>query len=194
VALIFMEQDQSHKDTVAVNQTRCWVKTVIIEHNFCPFARRELERESIRYSVNHSVDLESALQAVIDECVYLDNNDATETTLLIFTEAFKNFDDYLELVELAGELLADQDYEGIYQLASFHPDYCFADARPDDAANYTNRSPYPMLHLIREASMEKALTHYPEPEKIPERNVEYAQEMGLDEMKRQLEACCKIKK
>lgn len=189
-----MEQDQSHKDTTAVNQTRCWVKTVIVEHNFCPFARRELERESIRYSVNHSVELEAALLAVIDECVFLDNNDATETTLLIFTEAFKSFDDYLELVELAGELLADQDYEGIYQLASFHPEYCFADAGQNDAANYTNRSPYPMLHLIREASMEKALAHYPEPEKIPERNVEYAQELGLDEMKRQLEACCKLDK
>ncbi|MDH5711889.1 MAG: DUF1415 domain-containing protein, partial [Gammaproteobacteria bacterium] len=120
--------------------------------------------------------------------------DATETTLLVFAEGFKDFGDYLDLVELAQDLLADQGYEGIYQIASFHPDYCFADAELDDAANYTNRSPYPMLHLIREASMEKALAHYPEPEKIPERNVEYARELGLEEMQRQLEACCKIEK
>lgn len=189
-----MEQSQGHKDTLAIEQTRCWVRTVIVEHNFCPFARRELERESIRYSVNHATELEVALLSVIDECIYLDNNKDTETTLLIFTEAFENFDDYLELVELAGDLLADQGYEGIYQLASFHPDYCFADAEQNDAANYTNRSPYPMLHLIREASMAQALEHYPEPEKIPERNIEYARELGLDEMKRQLEACCKLGK
>ena len=189
-----MEQGQSHKDLTAVNQISCWVKTVIVEHNFCPFAKRELERESIRYSVDHSTDLESALQVVIDEFVYLDNNDATETTLLIFVDGFKDFADYLDLVGLGQELLADQGYEGIYQLASFHPDYCFADAEQDDAANYTNRSPYPMLHLIREASMAQALKLYPEPEKIPERNVEYARELGLEEMQRQLQACCKTDK
>ncbi|MFC1588728.1 DUF1415 domain-containing protein [Pseudomonadota bacterium] len=183
-----------NEDKTIANQTRCWVKTVIVEHNFCPFAKRELERESIHYSINHSTDLEPALQAVIDECVYLDNNAATETTLLIFPEGFQDFESYLELVELGENLITDQGYEGVYQFASFHPDYCFAGADKNDAANYTNRSPYPMLHLIREASMEKALEHYPEPEKIPERNVEYARELGLDEMKRQLEACCKLDK
>lgn len=181
-------------DQTITAQTQHWVKTVIVEHNFCPFAKRELERESIRYSIDHSTDLESALQTVIEECIYLDNNDDTETTLLIFKEAFENFNDYLELVELGQALLEDQDYEGIYQLASFHPDYCFADAEHDDAANYSNRSPYAMLHLIREASMEQALKNYPEPEKIPERNVDYARELGLEKMKSQLEACCKIGK
>ncbi|MCK5002880.1 MAG: DUF1415 domain-containing protein [Gammaproteobacteria bacterium] len=181
-------------DQAIIDQTQCWVKNVIIGHDFCPFAKRELERESIRFSVNRSTDLESALQAVIDECVHLDNNDATETTLLMFAEAFKSFDDYLELVELGQALLDDQGYEGTYQLASFHPDYCFADAEQNDAANYTNRSPYPMLHLIREASLEQALKHHSDPESIPERNVEYARELGLEEMKRQLEACCKLDK
>ena len=187
-----MSEDLTTNNQVIIDQTQCWLKTVIIEHDFCPFAKRELERESIRYSVNHSTDLESALQAMIDECIYLDNNDTTETTLLIFAEGFKSFDDYLELAELGQELLTDQSYEGIYQLASFHPDYCFADAEQNDAANYTNRSPCPMLHLIREASMEQALKHHPDPEAIPERNIEYARELGLEEMKRQLEACCKI--
>ena len=186
--------DMTTDDQAIIDQTQCWVKNVIIGHDFCPFAKRELERESIRFSVNRSTDLESALQAVIDECVHLDNNDATETTLLMFVEGFKSFDDYLELVELGQELLADQNYEGIYQLASFHPDYCFADAEQNDAANYTNRSPYPMLHLIREASLEQALKHHPDAEAIPERNIRYARELGLEEMKRQLEACCKLDK
>ena len=189
-----MNKDQNLINQIVVNQTYCWVKSVIIKHNFCPFARRELERNSIRYCVNRDTELEPALQAVIDECICLDDNKDTETTLLIFSEGFSDFDDYLDLVELAQDLLADQGYEGIYQLASFHPNYCFEGAEQDDVANYTNRSPYPMMHLIREASMEKALESYPEPEKIPERNVEYARELGMEEMQRQLEACCSIDK
>lgn len=189
-----MSENPASSDQNIIDQTQCWVKNIIIGHNFCPFAKREMERESIRYRVNHSTDLEPALQAMIDECAHLDDNDATETTLLIFPEGFQDFENYLDLVELGEKLIADQDYEGIYQFASFHPDYCFAGAEQNDAANYTNRSPYPMLHLIREASMEQALKHHPEPEKIPERNVEHARELGLEEMKRQLEECCKLPK
>ncbi len=186
--------DQSMIEQGVIKQTRCWVKTVIVENNFCPFARRELERGSIRYSVKPDRAAESALKTMIDECVQLDNNEAIETTLLIFPEGFQGFEDYLELVELAEGLLADQGYESVYQVASFHPDYCFAGAEQNDAANYTNRSPYPMLHLIREASLEQALDNYPEPEKIPERNIERARELGLEEMQRRLEACCSIDK
>ncbi|MDT8451452.1 MAG: DUF1415 domain-containing protein [Gammaproteobacteria bacterium] len=186
--------DQSMIEQGVIKQTRCWVKTVIVGNNFCPFARRELERGSIRYSVKTGRDMESALQAVVDECIQLDNNDAIETMLLIFPEGFQDFEDYLQLVELAEGLLADQGYESVYQVASFHPDYCFAGAEQNDAANYTNRSPYPMLHLIREASLEQALINYPEPEKIPEQNVERARELGLEEMQRRLKACCSIDK
>jgi len=189
-----MKQNPVSSDQNIIDQTQCWVETVIVGNNFCPFAKREIERDSIRYHVKHNIDLESALQAVIDECVHLDDNESIETTLLIFAEDFKDFDDYLELVELGENLIADQGYEGVYQFASFHPDYCFAGAEQDDAANYTNRSPYPMLHLIREDSVELVLKHYPEPEKIPERNIEYARELGLEEMKRQLDACCKADK
>ncbi len=186
--------DQSMIEQGVTKQTRCWVKTVIVENNFCPFAQRELERGSIRYSVKPDRDAKSALQALIDECIQLDNNEAIETTLLIFPEGFQHFEDYLELVELADGLLADQGYESVYQVASFHPDYCFAGAEQNDAANYTNRSPYPMLHLIREASLEQVLNGYPEPEKIPESNIERARELGLEAMQRQLEACCSIDK
>jgi hypothetical protein len=176
-------------DQQVINQTECWVRSVIVECNFCPFAKRELEKGSIRYRVVQNKTLEACLQAVIDECVFLDSHDSTETTLLIFPEAFPGFDDYLQLVELAEKLITQQGYEGVYQLASFHPDYVFADSEPDDASSYTNRSPYPMLHLIREASIEKALENYPEPETIPVRNIEYARSLGLDTMKNKLRAC-----
>jgi hypothetical protein len=95
----------------------------------------------------------------------------------------------LDLVAIAEDVLIDQDYEGVYQLASFHPDYCFADSKPDDAANYTNRSPYPMLHIIREASIEKALTKYPNPEQIPERNMQLTRKLGLEKLQTLLATC-----
>jgi hypothetical protein len=82
-----------------------------------------------------------------------------------------------------------QGYEGIYQLASFHPQYCFAEADSQDAANYTNRSPYPMLHLIRERSIESALQHFPHPESIPERNIQLTRQLGLAKMQALLAAC-----
>lgn len=175
-----------------IHQTECWVKSVIVEHNFCPFAKREIERGSVRYSVIQNDSLETCLQAVLDECVLLDGDDAIETTLLVFPAAFVEFDDYLQLVELAEALLEQQDYEGVYQLASFHPDYRFAGSETDDAANFTNRSPYPVLHIIREASIEKVLQHYPNPERIPERNIEVARSKGLDTMLAMLDKCRKV--
>jgi hypothetical protein len=177
-----------------IKQTQCWVSTVIVECNFCPFAKRELERGSIRYSVVQDTALDICLHAVIDESIFLDSNDTTETTLLIFPNTFSEFADYLQFVEMAETLIMQHGYEGVYQLASFHPDYVFADAESNDAANYTNRSPFPMLHLIREASVEKALANYPEPELIPERNVKYARAEGKDAMKARLEACCSMGK
>jgi len=176
-------------DQQVISQTECWVRSVIVECNFCPFAKRELERGSIRYRVVKDEALEACLHAVIEECVFLDSNNTTETTLLIFPNTFSVFDDYLQLVEMAEQLIAQQAYEGIYQLASFHPDYVFENSEADDAANTTNRSPYPMLHLIREASIEKALATYPEPENIPQRNIKYARALGLDTMKAKLKTC-----
>jgi len=188
-----MSEKPVGSDQNIIDQTQCWVKNIIIGHNFCPFAKRELERESIRYSVNRTTDLESALQAMIDECGHLDDNDDTETTLLIFTEGFKDFENYLDLVELGEKLIADQDYEGIVQVASFHPDYCFADSGENDAANFTNRSPYPMLHLLREDSISEAVEEWTERsldvEQIPVRNIETLRKLGADILASQLQAC-----
>ncbi|HMC87200.1 MAG TPA: DUF1415 domain-containing protein, partial [Chitinophagaceae bacterium] len=96
---------------------------------------------------------------------------------------------YLELVRLAEKLLKQEGYQGIYQVASFHPLYCFAGAPADDPANYTNRSVYPMLHLLREESVEQAIANYPNPEKIPERNILFARSKGIAYMKKLRDAC-----
>ncbi len=112
-----------------------------------------------------------------------------ETSLLIFPNAFPKFNDYLDAVAVAESILKKAGYEGIYQVASFHPLYRFANTASDDPANYTNRSVYPMLHLLREARLEEALLHFPDADKIPEKNIKFAREKGLAYMKT-LSECC----
>ncbi len=178
-----------NKDQQLITTTQTWLKTIIIEYSICPFAKHELERGSIRFSINHDTEIEICLLNLMLECDRLNIDPSIETTLLIYDCAFTAFDDYLDFLELAEALLIEQDYEGVYQLASFHPDYCFEGAETDDPANYTNRSPYPMLHLLRETSIDRALAAYPHPEKIPQRNIELTRELGLAKMQALLAAC-----
>ena len=131
------------------------------------------------------------LEQIIAQCAALDNAANRETSLLIFPRALSDFEDYLDMLEIATALLEKQGYEGVYQLASFHPKYCFAEAAPDDASNYTNRSPYPMLHILREASVEAALENFPNPENIPDRNIQLTKGLGLTVMKKLLADCYK---
>ena len=158
--------------------TRAWVETFVVARNVCPFAGREVARDSIRYVAVEAGDRERALHRLVAECERLDDHPEVETTLLVLTPGLEAFDDYLDFLGLAEALLEAQGYEGTYQLASFHPDYCFEGAEEEDAANFTNRSPWPMLHLLREAGLERALEHYPDPEAIPERNVAAMRALG----------------
>ena len=178
-----------NKDQQLIDTTQNWLKTIIIAYGICPFAKRELDRGSIHFSINHDTEIERCLLNLMLECDRLNIDSSIETTLLIYDCAFTAFDDYLDFLELAEALLIEQDYEGVYQLASFHPDYCFEGAETDDPANYTNRSPYPMLHLLRETSIDRALAAYPHPEKIPQRNIELTRELGLAKMQALLAAC-----
>lgn len=150
-------------------------------------------RKTIRYVVLPEATLESSLEALVEELRYLDRTEDLETTLVIFPDRFADFEDYLDLVGLAEDLSVEQGYEGVYQIASFHPQYCFAGADENDPANYTNRSPYPMLHLLREDSITKAVDHYIDPEGIPERNIAFAQEKGLKYMQMLRAACLEVK-
>lgn len=172
-----------------VSATRAWLTSFVIAHNICPFARQVYENDSVRFEVIDCTAMEESLTALIEECRHLDAEPKTETTLLIFAEAFSAFDDFLDLVAIAEQLLIEQGYDGIYQLAHFHPDYCFEGSTDEDPSNYTNRSPYPMLHIIREASLEQALRNYPNPENIPERNIALTRELGIDLLRKRLAAC-----
>ena len=173
-------KEQPLQESPVIGKTLQWIESIVVGLNFCPFAKRELRRNAVRFTVCDNGDAADALQQLIAECGHLDAHPETETTLLILPEGFADFLDYLDLAALAEDLLAAQGYEGVYQVASFHPDYCFADAGPDDAANYTNRSPYPMLHLLREASLDTAIDTYPDIDSIPENNMKKARALGAD--------------
>ncbi len=173
-----------------VDAMKAWVSQVIVKYNFCPFARKEVENNSIHYRVCESSTLEDAVMDMLDECLALKAHPERETSLLIYPEGFDEFEDFLDLVDLANALLAAQDFEGTFQIANFHPDYVFADSSEDDPANYTNRAPYPTLHLIREASMSEALANYDDPESIPDNNIRLARRKG-EAFWRQLLASCR---
>jgi len=151
-----------------------------------------LIKRSIRFKLVESQTIESCLEALILACENLDENPNTETTLLIIPNGFAGFEDYLDLVDIAERLLEARRYEGTYQLASFHPHYCFAGSSPDDPANYTNRSPYPMLHLLREATIEELTKNIDQAESIPNNNIERARSIGLGVLEKQLEDCFTI--
>lgn len=172
-----------------IAQTKKWINDVIVGCNFCPFAAKALKAGSIYYEVITRAGRQAGLEALARCFIKLDTDENTETVFLIFLDSFTVFDDYLQLVELSEALLEKQGYEGAYQIASFHPDYLFAGSSENDPANYTNRSPYPMLHLLREESVSRALDSFPDTAKIPQRNIKYAQQKGLLYMRSLREAC-----
>lgn len=176
-------------ETAVIAATRNWVSRFVVGHAICPFAAREVRRDSIRYQVLAADDVEPALLALVEACRALDASPAIETTLLILPSGVDDFEDYLNLLDLAEALLEAEGYSGVYQLASFHPDYRFDGAEPDDPANATNRSPWPMLHLLREASVSRALDNYPDPQAIPERNVALMRRLGNARLDAERAAC-----
>ncbi len=175
-----------------IESTQKWIKDVVIDLNFCPFAAKALLKKSIHYSVIENAGIKTTLETLIKEMQHLDTNDSIETTFIILPDNFSDFEDYLDLLDTAQQLLEEEGYEGVYQLASFHPEYCFDGAEKDDAANYTNRSAYPMLHLLREESITKALSLYKHAELIPENNIKLAREKGLQYMQMLRIACLNI--
>ncbi|MEI6895166.1 MAG: DUF1415 domain-containing protein [Colwellia sp.] len=161
-----------------VNATKAWLNEIIIGLNFCPFAKKEFVNNTIFYHKSTAEQIKPALHELVEQCHYLQAHDDIETTLIIFSEGFRNFARFLDLANYAEDLLIESGFEGVFQLATMHPEYCFADDDFDDASNFTNRSPYPMLHIIREESMARVLSVYKNPEKIPEKNMALADEKG----------------
>ena len=181
--------NQYEEFEIIIDQTKRWITNVVIACNFCPFASKVVAEKKVHYRIEDSETLSICLEAFLQECERLDSNVQIETTLIILPKAFRDFESYLDFIALAEKLLVKHNYEGVYQIASFHPDYCFGDADENDPANYTNRSPYPMLHLLRESSIERALANYKHVDQIPVRNIQFAREKGEVYMKMLRDAC-----
>jgi uncharacterized protein len=149
-----------------------WLNEVVIGLNLCPFARKPASENRVRLVVSEAKDDEALLEDLAREMTLLDAAPLAEleTTLVIIPQHLQDFFDYTQLLSWAQQMLKRNGWLGVYQLASFHPNYCFAGADTDDVENLTNRSPYPIVHIIREASLEKALAYFPDVDMVPENN------------------------
>ncbi|MGB5832796.1 MAG: DUF1415 domain-containing protein [Thiohalocapsa sp.] len=152
---------------------RSWLDDVVIGLGLCPFAAPPWRRNAVRLVVSETADESHLLAQLHDELLRLDAADPTEleTTLVILSGLFGAFEDFNQFLDPVDALLHRCGWSGEFQVASFHPDYRFADTEADDPGNLTNRSPYPILHLIREESIAHAVRYYPDPEDIPTRNM-----------------------
>lgn len=161
-----------------IDATLKWVDDIVIKHNFCPFARYVRTPNQIRCVVVAG-DAGDIIQSLFDELRHLEENESTATTLIALTHStIADFDEYLDVLAIADSMLHDWGYSGTYQLASFHPNYVFDGSDEDDVENYTNRSPYPLLHLIREADITRYMKKEEDAEKIFNHNIEKAKALG----------------
>ena len=163
-----------------------WLEQVVIGLNLCPFAAKPYAQKQVRIQVCDADTELALLEALQDELRLIDEsvttaNTGIETTLLVIPNMLASFDDYNQFLNLVDALLDEFEWAGEYQVASFHPQYCFAGVAPESPENLSNRSPYPLLHILREASIEAALEHYADPEGIPERNIEKMHGLSEDE-------------
>jgi hypothetical protein len=174
-----MNTDQPQENIQPIIKTTlAWLDKVIIKEQFCPFAKPVRDNNQIHLSVQQQTDVSTLLRQVVTECDNLLRHDKIETSILIYTQALMAFDEYLDFLEMANELIATAGFEGILQLASFHPEYLFDGAPANCPSHYTNRSPYPMLHILREDSISEALENFAQPESIPIRNIAHAKRLG----------------
>jgi uncharacterized protein len=162
-----------------------WLSEVVVGLNLCPFARKPFEDDRIRIATELSGDYEALLARFLSEVDLLmrDEKCLIETSLLVLPNTLHDFNDYLDCLSNLNEIVSHKGLEGEIQVASFHPGYQFHGTEPDDVSNYTNRAPFPVFHLIREASLEKALESHPDPDAIPGRNIDLMESMEESRIK-----------
>ncbi|MGV7211349.1 DUF1415 domain-containing protein [Oxalobacteraceae bacterium A2-2] len=164
----------------AIAATAAWLEKAVIGLNLCPFAKAVHVKQQVRYVVSEATTPEALLEQLMDELQYLADadTDKVDTTLLIHPQVLNDFEDYNEFLDVADAALEDMDLDGVLQVASFHPDYQFADTDRNDIENYTNRSPYPTLHLLREDSIDRAVQAFPDAAEIFEKNMDTLRALG----------------
>ena len=162
------------------DHTRQWLEKAVIGLNLCPFAKAPHVKNLVRISVSQARHLDGFLEDLDRELQLLGDTpaDELETTLLVHPTLFPDFDTFNQMLDIADAAVVDNGLEGIVQIAPFHPDFQFEGTDSDDISNYTNRSPYPTLHLIREDSIAKAAQAFPDASAIFERNIALLEKMG----------------
>lgn len=167
-------------DTV-IEATRQWLEKAVIGLNLCPFAKTVYLKDQVRIVVSTAPHLDGLLEDLDRELDFLAAAEPSEvdTTLLIHPTLLPDFLDFNDFMQLAEAAVEEHHLEGVIQIASFHPQFQFADTAPDEMANYTNRAPYPTLHLLREASISKAIATFPNTETIYQRNIVTLQKLGI---------------
>ena len=174
-------------DPVAI--TRRWLERAVIGLNLCPFAKAVVAKEQVRFVLSDATTPEALLAELGEELLRLRDTPAEQidTTLLIHPQVLGDFLDYNDFLDDADALVEALALDGVLQVASFHPDYQFAGSAPDDVENFTNRAPYPILHLLREDSVARAVAAFPDPDAIVERNIETLRGIGVDGWKKLLD-------
>lgn len=180
-------QETPNTDINAITQqVDQWLNDVVIGLNLCPFAAKPQRNKQIKIFVSEATQEEALLEDILLQLIELNTTEPEklETTLVVVPNMLQDFWDYNFCIDWVEGLIKQQDWEDIFQVATFHPDYCFGGAAPEDDENLTNRSPYPIFHLIREESMEKVLKHYPDPESIPDTNIARVSALSEEERKK----------
>ncbi|UQA51456.1 DUF1415 domain-containing protein [Vibrio sp. ED002] len=180
-------QESPNTDINAITeQVDQWLNDVVIGLNLCPFAAKPQRNKQIKIFVSEASQEGALLEDILLQLIELSSTEPEklETTLVVVPNMLQDFWDYNFFIDWVEGLIKQQDWEGIFQVATFHPDYCFGGAEPEDDENLTNRSPYPVFHLIREESMEKVLKHYPDPESIPDTNIARVSALSEEERKK----------
>lgn len=167
-------------DDEVLQAMQAWLERAVIGLNLCPFAKAVHAKRQIRWVVSKAQDEEALLAELVSELNLLIDTDPaeTDTTLLVHPQVLQDFLDYNDFLELADAAVEELGLEGVVQVASFHPQYQFADSDLDDISNYSNRAPYPCLHLLREDSVDRAVMAFPEAESIFEKNIQTLQDLG----------------
>ena len=165
-----------------IAETRHWVQNFVIGLNLCPFAKREVDGDRLRILVTEADSALRLVSVLEAELAAIRDDDTIGTTLIVHPNALSDFAAYLDFLAVADQMLVESGLEGDIQIASFHPDYQFAGTEPGDLSNFTNRSPYPMLHLIRETDVEQAALRNHDVEGIPERNIALMNELGRERL------------
>ncbi|KOO82766.1 DUF1415 domain-containing protein [Stenotrophomonas maltophilia] len=168
--------------------TRLWLERIVIGLNLCPFAKAVYVKEQVRIVLSDATTPEALVEQLAEELVLLRDTPAEQidTTLIVHPQVLTDFLDYNDFLDNADAAIEALDLQGILQVASFHPDYQFEGVAADDASNYTNRSPFPTLHLLREDSVARAVDVYPDPDVIVERNIQTLDRIGVDGWHRRL--------